>query len=253
MRPRKTFQLLALLVAILLMSVGYAAIQDIDLVVTGNIAATPDQANFKVKFFGNPTYTGTGYASLKITGDTTATMDVSGLQIVGDYVTGIFTVFNSSEDLTANLSCLATHNDKTHYKITTTLSSTTLQAQTATTLHVKVELIEVMTELQSDNLNIVLIASPSHSTSYDNIIDDGALTTLISFTIAGIEYQAEEGMTWAEWCESSYDTNKKFNSSGCTVSGAAVCYESDGNQVEENSVIKNGDVFYIDTSMFEDQ
>lgn len=30
--------------------------------------------------------------------------------------------------------------------------------------------------------------------------------TLISFTIAGNAYQAEEGMTWAQWVESSYNT-----------------------------------------------
>ena len=30
---------------------------------------------------------------------------------------------------------------------------------------------------------------------------------LISFTIEGTSYQAEEGMTWAEWVESPYNTN----------------------------------------------
>lgn len=30
--------------------------------------------------------------------------------------------------------------------------------------------------------------------------------TLISFTIGGTPYQAEEGMTWAEWCDSEYNT-----------------------------------------------
>ena len=30
--------------------------------------------------------------------------------------------------------------------------------------------------------------------------------TLISFTIDGVSYQAEDGMTWAEWCDSDYDT-----------------------------------------------
>ena len=30
--------------------------------------------------------------------------------------------------------------------------------------------------------------------------------TLISFTIAGTSYQAEEGMTWAQWVNSSYNT-----------------------------------------------
>lgn len=29
--------------------------------------------------------------------------------------------------------------------------------------------------------------------------------TLISFTIDGTTYQAEEGMTWAEWVESEYN------------------------------------------------
>lgn len=35
-------------------------------------------------------------------------------------------------------------------------------------------------------------------------------TTLITFTIDGIEYQAEEGMTWAVWAESEYDSNDEW-------------------------------------------
>lgn len=35
---------------------------------------------------------------------------------------------------------------------------------------------------------------------------DEPTVTLISFTIDGTTYQAEEGMTWAEWVESSYNT-----------------------------------------------
>lgn len=31
--------------------------------------------------------------------------------------------------------------------------------------------------------------------------------TLINFTINGTSYQAEEGMTWAEWCASAYNTD----------------------------------------------
>ena len=30
--------------------------------------------------------------------------------------------------------------------------------------------------------------------------------TLITFTISGTEYQAEDGMTWGEWVGSKYDT-----------------------------------------------
>ena len=31
--------------------------------------------------------------------------------------------------------------------------------------------------------------------------------TIIEFTIGGTSYQAEEGMTWAEWIESEYNTD----------------------------------------------
>lgn len=30
--------------------------------------------------------------------------------------------------------------------------------------------------------------------------------TLIAFTIDGVSYQAEEGMTWEKWCDSSFNT-----------------------------------------------
>lgn len=33
------------------------------------------------------------------------------------------------------------------------------------------------------------------------------VVTLIDFTIDGTSYQAEEGMTWEQWCNSSYNTS----------------------------------------------
>lgn len=33
---------------------------------------------------------------------------------------------------------------------------------------------------------------------------------IITFTIQSTTYQAEEGMTWAEWCGSEYDTNGAY-------------------------------------------
>ena len=49
-------------------------------------------------------------------------------------------------------------------------------------------------------------------TALDNIITIqesliGGGISLISFTIDGTEYQAEEGMTWGEWIESEYNTD----------------------------------------------
>jgi hypothetical protein len=38
----------------------------------------------------------------------------------------------------------------------------------------------------------------------------GGAAQLIRFTIAGTEYQATEGMTWAQWIESEYNTGGFF-------------------------------------------
>lgn len=40
---------------------------------------------------------------------------------------------------------------------------------------------------------------------------------LISFTIAGTTYQAEEGMTWQQWVASSYNTGGFYVTAGSTV------------------------------------
>lgn len=45
-------------------------------------------------------------------------------------------------------------------------------------------------------------------------IDD----SLISFTIDGESYQAEAGMTWAEWCASKYNTGGFFCSGDFVMS-----------------------------------
>lgn len=49
---------------------------------------------------------------------------------------------------------------------------------------------------------------------FPNVIRDRlyviSQVTLISFTIAGTSYQAEEGMTWAEWVDSEYNVNQGY-------------------------------------------
>ena len=38
----------------------------------------------------------------------------------------------------------------------------------------------------------------------------GEKVTMITFTINDVEYQAEEGMTWVEWCASDYNEDKSY-------------------------------------------
>jgi hypothetical protein len=39
-----------------------------------------------------------------------------------------------------------------------------------------------------------------------NALPDASGATMISFSIDGTTYQAEEGMTWGEWADSEYNT-----------------------------------------------
>ena len=163
MRQRKTFLLLGVTVAILIMSIGYAAIQQVNFAVTGNAIATPDQTNFKVAFTGTPTYSGKGTATLKITGDRTATISASGMTAKGDSFTAVFTVANTSTDITAYLSSSVTNVNTEYFQVTSTLDSTVLVPQTGTTnLNVTVELIKTpISVAQTDSVTVELIASPT--------------------------------------------------------------------------------------------
>lgn len=188
--------LLGVVSAILIMSIAYAAISKIQLDVKSQVTVTPNQANFKVAFTGEPTHTGDGTVELDITGDITATMNVSGLTVKGEKLTAKFNVINTSVDLTAYLSSSVTHNNTEYFAVTATLDDTELApVNGTTTLNVTVELIKTpITANQTDTITVQLVASPYKQEEVN----------LISFTIDGVEYQAEEGMTWAEWCDSTY-------------------------------------------------
>ena len=209
MKNPKVFLLLSVVVATLVLGIAYAAIQNVTLTVSGTTTVTADQANFQIKFTGNPTYavTGHGAAKLNITGDTTAKMDVSNMTTVGDKVISNFTVINESADLIAYLSTSATHTNTEYFNVTTTLGTTELAPKdTTTTLQVIVELIKTPIENQGTTIAVEFVASPIKSEETGKII---------SFTIAKRnlngeieeekEYFAEEGMTWNEWLGSTYD------------------------------------------------
>lgn len=51
------------------------------------------------------------------------------------------------------------------------------------------------------------------SASADSVLfEEGSINVsgLISFTIDGVEFWAENGMTWAQWYESSYNTSPVY-------------------------------------------
>ena len=79
--------------------------------------------------------------------------------------------------------------------------------------------------------------------------DDGtsdSTTTLITFTIADTEFQAEDGMTWYEWVNSEYAPEDPENSAFTfTCMGDEYNVENDNLKVildEEGTIVKGQDV-----------
>lgn len=198
MKQTKTIQLLGIIIAVLVISVGYAAITSVNLTLSGTATATPDQGNFKVAFTGNATFSGAGTAVLRKTGDLTATMDVSGLRKVGDTLTATFTITNTSTDITTYLENKIIHSNAEYFQVTSSLDSKELAPQTGKTqLHITVKLIKSpVTEDQKDKVIVQVTASPTPITG-----DLPEIPTTISFTINGMQYTVANGTTWGEWAQ----------------------------------------------------
>lgn len=58
----------------------------------------------------------------------------------------------------------------------------------------------------ASNLTVIENNVPTEVPVYEGAVIFEEEVKMISFTIDGTEYQAESGMTWAEWCESDYNT-----------------------------------------------
>lgn len=63
---------------------------------------------------------------------------------------------------------------------------------------------------------------------------DVELISLITFTIAGTEYKAEDGMTWFQWANSTYNTDG-FE---CATTSGSI--EKDGIKVSNGTTTENG-------------
>ena len=76
------------------------------------------------------------------------------------------------------------------------------------------------------NYNVDYVAGSGNTgdsgTTEPDAGDDGEQATLITFTIDGTEYKAEEGWTWGDWVESEYNTAGVYEKTGETLGKDAV-------------------------------
>ena len=147
------------IVAVILIGVGYAAIERITLEIEGSLAATATQGNFTVKFTNASPAEGNVVA--KVTDDLSGTLNVSGLTAKGETATATFTIQNTSGDLSANLAATSTNENTEYFKVSTSLSAPSIAKTETATLTVTVELIKTPIDAnETDTVGISVTATP---------------------------------------------------------------------------------------------
>jgi len=170
---KKTLQIvLIVLVAVLTLGIGYAAISAVNLIINGGATANPSDTNFKVKFLKETgvtpkitsEYGGTG--DIDVTSDTTATFNITGLDAVGESAVANFKVKNESNNVGAEISLSVTNSNSEYFKVTETIQDNKLQAGEETTATVKVEMIKTpITDSVSTSITATLVATPIENDS----------------------------------------------------------------------------------------
>ena len=156
---------LFVLISILTISIGYASISAINMLINGNGTASVNQNNFKVHFTQAQAITGTtgvsGTSTIDAQDDTKAMFDVTGLTKVGDYAEAEYTIKNDSAGIGAEISLNLSNTNNEYFKVTETILDNKLQAGEETTAKVKVEMIKTpITDTVSTSITATLIASP---------------------------------------------------------------------------------------------
>ena len=163
-KRKKIKVFLFVLISILTISVGYASISAINMLINGNGTASVNQNNFKVHFTEAKEITGTtGVSGTTIieSNDTVASFNVTGLTKVGDYAEAKYTVSNDSAGIGAEISLNLSNTNNEYFKVTETILDNKLQAGDETTASVKVEMIKTpINDSVTTSVTAKLIATP---------------------------------------------------------------------------------------------
>lgn len=157
MKQKRTLVTLLLVIALLCLGIGYAAISGVDLTITGNLAVATDSNNFDVEFINTETNAITVAKSEGIPASATATaiidtsdansrtvkVDVAGLTTKGQTVTVTCPIQNTSTDnlaaelstATATVKKKGTDTASTYFSVgTPTFGTTRLEKGETTTI-----------------------------------------------------------------------------------------------------------------------
>ena len=165
MRRRNIYIVLFILISIIVLGIGYAAIGNINLIANGSLSAVADQSNFDVKFLSTevnaPTIQGSPTNSVTVTSNTTASFNVLSLVEKDDSVTATLKVKNESNNVGARISLNLSNSNSEYFKVTEHVDDTELQVGDITTVTVTVKMIKTAFENnQATNITATLIVSP---------------------------------------------------------------------------------------------
>ena len=266
--------LVTIIATAILLGLGYAAIQNITLNITGTATASTNQGNFKVVFTGIPVVSDNAYASGSITDGTNAKIAVSGLTQKGQKVTVTYDIVNNSTDLSADLKVSTTNNNPDYFILSSKLAKSSLKAGETTTVQVTVELRKTLIDKeQTATIGVGLEAMPvqpgNEGTSvgtndysqtpdlqneygfyyeipYSTTLENGSVETVIFFEDGSVALYLNNiplGITEAN--EAVYG-DYTIDVSALRGEGAIVTVSSDGKQLKLGDAVYNINKSFID-------
>ena len=170
MKKKNSMLVLAILVAVLVLGVGYAAVSAVNLTIEGSAKSKDSYLN--VVFTGEVTTSTAGAsagAAISASSENdglTATINVTGLQAVNDTVSATYTIKNKENDLSASIVEAAngiTNSKSEFFSVSTDMTTAKTVAKGATTtVTVTVKLIKVpISDADStSNISVKLEATP---------------------------------------------------------------------------------------------
>lgn len=150
---------------------------------------------------------------------TRVTINEEDIVVLEDKVAALESVAESIEEATIPSSAWAALRDASPYTYSTTITLSSLTVNS-----ISLELVNdqpiifatygfAIASVSGSNAVIYSIGIPTSDVKLTFYVGGAETTKLITFTINGTSYNAEEGMTWEEWCNSEYN----ISSSGSKI------------------------------------
>lgn len=177
MKQKRTVIGVTLMLAVLMLGIGYAVIGNIPLDIKGKALAKPSDDNFIVKFTGTPSVSDETKAEAAIEQDAEetyrhATINVHDLTANGETVTATYTIINESPDLNAALTATTTNSNTDYFEVSYEIAEPALKSLNdaplnETTIVVTVKLIKTLIDEESveAEIGVDIQAAPTQPTA----------------------------------------------------------------------------------------